>query len=54
MLHFYWIISNADRWLKNIGVSTKFMDKGIWGYVVIIGILLILGIFASMFVGMIF
>ena len=54
ILHFYWIISNADQWLKNIGINPKFMDRGIWGPVVIFGILLVLGIFASMFVGMIF
>ena len=54
ILHFYWIISNADQWLKNMGINTKFMDRGIWGPLVILGIMFVLGIFASMFAGMIF
>ena len=46
-LHFYYIISNLDDWLKKIKIDTRIFDKYYLGYVVIIGMLIILGIIGS-------
>ena len=46
-LHFYYIIINLDSWLKKFKVDTRIFDKYYLGYIVIIAILIILGIFGS-------
>ena len=47
ILHFYYIISNLDDWLKKFKIDTRIFDKYYLGYIVIIGILIILGIIGS-------
>ena len=50
ILHFYYIIQNLDVWLRKAKVDNKIIENKYVGYIVVIGLIILVGVIGSIFV----
>ena len=50
ILHFYYIIQNLDAWLRKAKVDNKIIENKYVGYIVVLGLIILVGVIGSIFV----